>query len=72
MSGMTLGIKKDADGNPIKAELFDISEGTAENNLGYIDLRLAKKEIADIDSGSYVNICCDEYCLDKMKDEAEI
>lgn len=69
---MTLGIKKDADGNPIKAELFDISEGTAENNLGYIDLRLAKKEIADIDSGSYVNICCDEYCLDKMKDEAEI
>jgi hypothetical protein len=29
MSGMTLGIKKDGDGKPIKAELFDISEGTA-------------------------------------------
>ena len=69
MSGMTLGIKKDAEGNPIKAELFDISEGTAEANLGYVDLRLAKKEIADIDSGSYVNICCDDWCLDKVKSE---
>jgi len=27
MSGMTLGIKKNSEGNPIKAELFDISEG---------------------------------------------
>lgn len=34
-----------------------------------MDLRLAKKEIADIDSGSYVNICCDDWCLDKVKSE---
>ena len=27
MSGMTLGIKTDNNGNPIKSELFDISEG---------------------------------------------
>ena len=68
MSGMTLGIKKDADGNPIKAELFDITEGTAEANLGYVDLRLAKKEIADVDSGSYINICEADWCLDKLKE----
>ena len=69
---MTLGIKKDAEGKPIKAMLFDISEGTAENNLGYVDIRLAKKEVADIDSGSYINICDGDWCLDKVKSEAAI
>ena len=72
MSGMTLGIKKDAEGKPIKAMLFDISEGTAENNLGYVDIRLAKKEVADIDSGSYINICDGDWCLDKVKSEIAI
>ena len=72
MSGMTLGIKKDADGDPVKAMLFDISEGTAENNLGYVDIKLAKKEVADIDSGSYINISDGNWCLDKVKSEKAI
>ena len=33
MSGMTLGISRDSEGNPQKAQLFDISEGVAEGNL---------------------------------------
>lgn len=70
MSGMTLGIRKDANDNPIKAELFDISEGEAENNLGWVELKLAKKEIAEINSDSYINICFDNWCLDKAKTEA--
>jgi hypothetical protein len=41
----------------------------AEGSLGYVDLKLAKKEIADIDSGSYINICYDDWCLDKVKEE---
>lgn len=69
MSGMTLGIKKNSDGNPIKAELFDISEGEVEGNLGYVELKLAKKENADIESNSFINICTDEWCLDRQKDE---
>ena len=69
---MTLGIKKDIDGNPIKAMLFDISEGTAENNLGFVDIKLAKKEVADIDSGSYINISDGNWCLDKVKSEGVI
>jgi hypothetical protein len=36
MSGMTLGIVKDSDDNPTKAELFDISEGKAEGKLGWV------------------------------------
>lgn len=69
MSGMALGIRKDADNNPIRAELFDISQGQAEGKLGWVELRLAKKQIADINSGSYINICDNDWCLDKAKEE---
>lgn len=44
MSGMTLGIVKDSQGRPLRPELFDITEGEAEGNLGWIELKLAKKE----------------------------
>ena len=69
MSGMTVGIKKDANDVPIKAELVDISEGVAESKLGWVDLKLAKKEKADINSDSYINICYNDWCLDKIKTE---
>lgn len=36
MSGMTLGISKDSDDKPIKPELFDITEGEADKNLGWV------------------------------------
>jgi hypothetical protein len=36
MSGMTLGISKDAEGKPLKPELFDITEGEADQNLGWV------------------------------------
>jgi len=65
MSGMTLGITKDNEGNPSKAELFDISEGAAEGNLGWVELKLAKKEKKDIESDSFINICSGEWCLDR-------
>lgn len=69
MSGMTLGIVKDSEGNPVKAELFDISEGVAEGNLGWVELKLAKKENAEIQSKSFINICIDDWCLDRENDE---
>jgi hypothetical protein len=70
MSGMTLGISKDAEGRPIKPELFDITEGAAEANLGWVELKLAKKEKADINSSSLINIACGDWFLDKVKDVA--
>jgi hypothetical protein len=33
---------------------------------------LAKKEKADINSGSYINICYNDWCLDKAKEEEAI
>lgn len=36
MSGMTLGISLDAEGRPVRPELFDITEGEAEGNLGWV------------------------------------
>ena len=72
MSGMTLGIKTDSEGKPIKPQLFDISDGEAENNLGWVQLKLAKKEKAEINSFSLINICYQDWCLDKAKDSAAI
>jgi hypothetical protein len=69
MSGMTLGIVKDSEGRPEKPQLFDISDGEAEGKLSWVDLRLAKKEKADINSGSLINICHGEWCLDKLKED---
>jgi hypothetical protein len=40
--------------------------------LGWVELKLAKKEIADINSGSYINICHNDWCLDKSKSEEAI
>jgi hypothetical protein len=68
MSGMTLGITKDAQGKPIKPELFDITEGESEGNLGWVELKLAKKEKVEINSTSLINISFGEWCLDKVKD----
>lgn len=36
MSGMTLGIVKDGDDRPIRPELFDITDGSAESKLGWV------------------------------------
>jgi hypothetical protein len=68
MSGMTLGIVKDNEGRPLRPQLIDISEGEAETKLGFVELKLAKKEKADINSGSLINICYNDWCLDKIKD----
>lgn len=72
MSGMTLGISKDAEGKPLKPELFDITEGEADQNLGWVQLKLAKKEKVDINSKSLINIALDDWCLDKVKDVAGV
>jgi hypothetical protein len=40
-----------------------------EGNLGWVELKLAKKENADIESSSFINICIDDWCLDRQKDE---
>lgn len=37
--------------------------------MGSVELKLAKKEIADIDSGSYINICDNDWCLDQVNTE---
>lgn len=70
MSGMTLGIRTDQDGKPVKPELFDISDGEAEAKLGWVELKLAKKEVAEINSDRLINICYKDWCLDKAKDTA--
>lgn len=72
MSGMTLGISKDAEGKPLKPELFDITEGQADQNLGWVQLKLAKKEKVEINSKSLINIAFGDWCLDKVKDVAGV
>jgi len=34
-----------------------------------VELKLAKKENAEIESNSFINICIDDWCLDRQKDE---
>lgn len=72
MSGMTLGIVKDSQGRPLRPQLFDITEGEAEGNLGWIELKLAKKEKVEINSSSLINIAYGEWCLDKIKDQISV
>ena len=44
MSGMTLGVHKNEADEPQSAILMDISEGPDNCDLGYVELRLAKKD----------------------------
>lgn len=67
MSGMTLGISMDSEDRPVRPELFDITEGQAEGNLGWVQLKLAKKEKVDINSSSLINIALGDWFLDKVK-----
>ena len=39
-----------------------------EAQLGWVELKLAKKEVAEINSDSLINICYQDWCLDKAKD----
>jgi len=43
MSGMTLGVKKNSNDEPVSAILIDISDGLDGEALGCIDIKLAKK-----------------------------
>lgn len=70
MSGMTLGFSKDADGQPTTARLYDISDGPG-SYLGYVDLKMAKKEGGEINSESFINICIGNYVLDLDNEEED-
>lgn len=63
MSGMTLGIANNEEGQPIYSKLIDISDGSPAE-IGWIDLKLAKKEGGVINSESFINICMGDYILD--------
>ena len=43
MSGMTLGIKKNEDDEPVSAILIDISDGPKGETVGFVDIKLATK-----------------------------
>ena len=71
---MTLGVEylKTTDGKkiPQKPKLIDISDGKGDgtmDNLGKVELLLAKKEGGIINSSRHVNIRCDDMCLDIEK-----
>jgi hypothetical protein len=58
MSGMVLG-KELSEDSMRRAVLQDISEGKVDDNeIGYIEVKLAKKEGGVINSESFVNIAC--------------
>ena len=46
---------------------MDISEGENEVKIGWVELKLAKKEKVDINSSSLINIAQGDWFLDKVK-----
>ena len=63
MSGMVLGQEEGGDGVR-RAVLQDISEGKVEGKeVGYIEVKLAKKEGGEINSDSFVNLAWGEELL---------
>jgi hypothetical protein len=64
MSGMVLGQEEGEDATR-RAALKDISEGKTEEGaeVGYVEVKLAKKEGGEINSESFVNIAWGEELL---------
>ena len=59
MSGMILG--QTIENEERVAVLIDISKGKQEGEeINYVDVRLAKKEGGEINSGSFVNIAWED------------
>lgn len=59
MSGMVLG-QQEGEDLTRRAVLQDISEGKGEGEIGYVEVKLAKKEGGEINSESFVNIAWGE------------
>jgi hypothetical protein len=69
MSGMVLGQEEGGDGVR-RAMLQDISEGKQEGGeIGYVEVKLAKKEGGVINSESFVNIAWGEELLETFDEE---
>ena len=68
MSGMTLGVDiVNSTQRKLRPKLVDISDGKGDgsiDNLGTIQLSLAKKEGGVINSKSLINICSEDMVLD--------
>lgn len=72
MSGMVLGQQESEDGLR-RATLQDISEGKTEGvEIGYVEVKLAKKEGGEINSESFVNIAWGEELLETHDEETSL